>query len=183
MQRHWYLARAGQVFGPVSDEQLAQSVRDGRVLPDDQLNIAGQPNWWRAADIPGLLPAPAPTAAQEPVMADLIPAEVVEPELIPAEVMTQTIRVTCFACFREVSVEVEEGATSAHCPKCRSAIALAEPVQAAANPNQAAFAKLESKKEFKRRMQEKAALAQGAAANQGAAAAAGGMLGAIIAGG
>ncbi len=163
MERLWYLARDGQIFGPVNDTQLSQAATTGRVLPTDQLNIAGQPNWWLASAIPGLLPVPA------------------EPALIPATVVSQAVRVTCLACFREVTVEAAEGQTSAHCPKCRAAITLAEPAKDAANPNQAAFAKLESKKDFKKRMQKKVADAQAAAAAD--AAIAGGIIGAIIAAG
>lgn len=181
MSRLWYLSRGGQVFGPVTDAQLSESAATGRILPTDQLNVAGQPNWWPTTAIPGLLPAPNPIPA--PIPAPVPAAAQPEPEPIPAEVIVEmkTLRVTCFACFREVTLEFAAGTQTAHCPKCRSAIETGEPA-AGANPTdaqaQAAFGKLESKREFKERMQKKVADAQAAAGRDGAAL--GGILGAII---
>jgi|GEM_PF-4379655 len=165
MERHWYLARNGQVFGPVTDAQLMQSVAAGRILPTDQLNIAGEQNWWLASAIPGLLPQPQPEAKP------------VRPRAMPVAV-SRSVRVTCFACFNEVSVEVTPGSAT-HCPKCRSAIEIAEPAaESMPSANQAAFAKLESPAAFKKRMQKKVADMQAAAAQE--AAIAGGILGAVI---
>src|SRR5262249_34511861 len=93
-------------------------------------------------------------------------------------------RVTCMACFREVKVTVLPTDASTFCPKCRSPIELvAQPDPNAPTPsaNQAAFEKLESKKDFKKRMQAKVAAAQASAASD--AAIAGGLLGVIIAAG
>lgn len=155
MERHWYLARNGQVFGPVTDAQLVESAGAGRILPTDQLNIAGEPNWWLASAVPGLLPQPPQES--KPVRSRAMPVAV-----------TQSFRVTCFACFKEVTVEVTPG-TAAHCPKCRSVIEIAEPAaESAPSANQAAFAKLESPAAFKARMQKKVAEAQAAAARDAA---------------
>jgi hypothetical protein len=154
MERLWYLARDGEVFGPVTDAQLAEAVAEGRVLPTDQLNVAGEPDWRIATGVPGLLPAPSPP----PDEAELIPAEVVE--VVPEEPVPVKLRVTCLACFRGVSVEVLPGAVEAHCPKCRSAIVLETPVEAPKqSANQAAFAKLESKREFKERLHKRETIA------------------------
>ena len=65
MQRHWYLSRGGQVFGPVTDEQLAQAATAGRIDATDLINVAGEPEWRPASEIPGLLPA-APQPAKPP---------------------------------------------------------------------------------------------------------------------
>lgn len=160
MNRHWYLSRAGQVFGPVNDAQLAEGVAMGRVLPTDSLNEAGQPHWLAAGTISWLFPP----AALAPVVADLIEEQ-------------RTARVTCFGCFREVTIEFDPGTATAPCPKCRAAIETGE----AADPapaHQAAFAKLESPAAFKKRMQQKVAAAEGAAANEGAVI--GGIIGGLI---
>lgn len=209
MPRMWYLSRDSQVFGPVTDEQLAQSAAAGRILPTDQLNVAGEPNWLLASAIPGLFPAPAPppplapvpVPAPEPLPLDseplsleplsldpdpeLLPLEPVIADLLPVDavvVASRTVRVTCFACFREVSVEVAPGASSGNCPKCRATVETGEPVGTApaANANQAAFAALESPAAFKERMQKKVAEAQAAAGRDGAIL--GGVLGAVIPG-
>jgi GYF domain 2 len=165
MERQWYQSRDGKVFGPVTDTQLAQAVAAGRVLPTDMMNLAGQPNWWPANAIPGLLP-------QQPQQEILS----LDPDPEPVRVM----RVTCFACFREVSVEIPPGVSTVHCPRCRAAIETGEPTgDAQPSGNQAAFAKLESKREFKERMQQKAAAAQGANSD---GAAIGGIIGGIIGG-
>lgn len=191
MDRQWYLSRDGQVFGPVTDAQLAQSAAAGRILPTDQLNIAGQPNWLLASTVPGLFPT-APSIAAIPVPAPAPEPETVEeileldsaPEPIPIDevVELKTIRVTCFACFRELTLEIEPGTQTAHCPKCRSAIETGEPAPSAGpSAPEAAFGNLESKKAFKERMQKKVAAAHAGAARDGAIA--GGILGAIIASG
>ena len=180
MSRQWYLSRSGQVFGPVTDAQLAESAAAGRILPTDQLNVAGEPNWWPATAIPGLLPAPKPIPLpldSEPLSLDPEP----EPLPLDAVVEMKSLRVTCFACFREVCVEFEAGAQTAHCPKCRAAIETGEPAAGAGTADaqaQAAFGKLESAKAFKKRMQKKVADAQAAAGRDGAVL--GGVLGAII---
>jgi hypothetical protein len=200
MERQWYLARDGKVFGPVTDAQLAEAVAGGRVLPTDQLNVAGHPDWRLATDVPGLLPAapepvPAPTpeteTETEAIVAELdtaveavelAPADAVEIAPVDLEpVAPVKLRVTCLACFREVSVEVMPGSCEAHCPKCRSSIELEKPVEdPKQSANQAAFAKLESKREFHERMQKKEASARSAAKRDGAVV--GGVLGAIISG-
>jgi hypothetical protein len=171
MARLWYLSRGGQVFGPVTDTQLAESVAAGRVLPTDHLNVAGQPNWVLASTVPGLVPAPKPQPA--PLSLDPEPLS-----LDPEPVATRVVRTTCFACFSEVSLNVAPGAVTAPCPRCGAAVETGESAsQAAPSANQAAFAALESPAAFKERMQKKVAEAQAAAARD--AAILGSVLGAI----
>ena len=197
MDRQWYLLRDGQVFGPVTDAQLAQSAAAGRVFPTDQLNVAGQPDWFAASAVPGLLPTPEPEPvllqaapdpipldlepeplSLEPVIADLMPLEPEIADLMPAEpeiadllpvetVPLRTIRVTCFVCYSEVSVGA---AAIAPCPRCGAAIVTGELADTAptTSANQAAFATLESPDAFKERMQRKVAAAETAAARDGA---------------
>lgn len=155
MYRMWYLSRNGQVFGPVTDPQLSQWVAAGHVLPTDQLNLAGQPNWVLASAIPGLLPAPQPLSLDpEPLSLDP------EPEPTPAVTPRRSIRVTCFACFEEVTLEFAVGTATAPCPRCRAALETGETASPAPTGG-AAFAALESPAAFKERMQKKAIAAQG----------------------
>lgn len=180
MDRQWYLSRNGQVFGPVTDAQLAESARAGRIFPTDQLNLVGQPHWWAASAVPGLLPPPAPVqnpfapAAQQPLALDP------EPVALQPAVEIKSLRVTCLACFREVTVEFEAGTPEAPCPKCRALLATGETATADAAGPEAAFGKLESAKAFKERMKKKADAATAGARNDGAVL--GGILGAIIQG-
>jgi hypothetical protein len=186
MNRLWYLSRNGQVFGPVTDAQLMQSAAAGHVLPTDQLNLAGQPTWWPATSVPGLLnplpaPIPAPVGAN-PAVATVVPLSL-DPDPVPVDavdaVEVKCIRTTCFACFNEVSLEFEAGTPTVHCPQCRSALETGETASATAAPAeaQAAFGKLESAKAFKARMQKKVADAHARDARD--AAIAGGILGAL----
>lgn len=69
MERWWYLARAGHVYGPIPDSYLWPSAAAGQVYPTDQLALVGQPVWWPASSIPGLFPhawQPAPVPAAVP---------------------------------------------------------------------------------------------------------------------
>ena len=79
MERHWYLARAGQVYGPIPEWQLFQSAAAGQVFATDWLNPVGQPGWWPATAIPGLLP-PMPVWQPGPPQPALVPATVVPEE-------------------------------------------------------------------------------------------------------
>ncbi len=148
MPRMWYLSRNGQVFGPVTDPQLAQWVAAGQVLPTDQLNVAGQPNWVLASAIPGLLPAPEPLSLDP------------DPEPTPAVTPRRSVRVTCFACFEEVTLEFVAGTATAPCPRCRAVLETGEAASTAAAPA-GAFAALESPAAFKERMQKKVVAATG----------------------
>jgi hypothetical protein len=168
MTRLWYLSRSGQVFGPVSDPQFIDWLASGRVLPTDYLNIAGEPGWVLAGAIPGLLEAPTPAPAPTPPLA-------------PQPVAARVVRVTCFACFSEVSLNVTPGAVTAPCPRCGAAVETGESAaQSAPSANQAAFAALESPAAFKERMQKKVAESQAAAERD--AAILGTVLGAIVRG-
>lgn len=158
MERQWYLSRDGKVFGPVTDAQLAEAVAAGRVLPTDQLNVAGLPEWRLATDVPGLLPAASEPEVVEVVeVVDLAPVDLEPIDLAPVSEPVK-VRVTCMACFRQVTVTVMPGDTSSYCPmpKCRSAIELEGPVKAPPpRPGNDAFSKLESKRAFKERLQKK----------------------------
>ena len=144
MERQWYLSRGGQVFGPVTDTQLRQSAAAGMVAPTDMLNPVGDPNWWAASAIPGLLPV----AAALPVAA---PAPKPEP---------RTVRVTCFACFNEVALMFQPGVTEAPCPKCRAMLATGEAESVSAPDG--SFPTLESPAEMKARLNAKVAAAHAA---------------------
>lgn len=167
MHRYWYLSRDSQVYGPYTDAQLAEAVAAGRVLPTDMMNVAGYPEWRVASAVPGLLPQP------EPLSLDPDPVPVVQ-TLVPAIEMKK-LKLTCFACFREVKVEIEAGTQTVVCPKCRAVLETGEPATAAPAAA-AAFAALESPAEFKKRMEQKVAAAHGpdgSHGNLGAAIAAG----------
>lgn len=161
MERRWYLSRGGKVFGPVSDAKLVRAAVAGRILPTDQLNIAGGPFWIPAADILALLSAartqlePEPELELEPAESE--PAEREQPK-VEQVATTITIRTTCMACFSEVSVEVMPNATSAHCPLCRSAMEISVPSDStSAALNEEEFAKLENDRDHQNRMEKKAA--------------------------
>ena len=49
--RQWYIARDGQEYGPVSDEELVKLHRLGQVLDTDLLWCEGFPNWRSAFDL------------------------------------------------------------------------------------------------------------------------------------
>jgi hypothetical protein len=146
MHRYWYLSRDGQVYGPYTDAQLAEAVAAGNVLPTDMLNVAGVAEWRVASAVPGLLPPP------EPLSLDPDPDEIVP------SVEIKTLKLTCFACFRQVKVEFEAGQPTVACPKCRAVLETGE-TAAPAPAGSKAFAALESPAEFKERMERKAAAA------------------------
>lgn len=151
MERAWYLLRDGQVFGPVSDEQLTQSVAAGRVLPTDRLNVAGRPDWLVAADVPGLLPV----AASAPLPPSAVPE--------PSPAVMRTARMTCMSCFSESAVEFQAGTATVPCPACGTALPTGEENDGAA---EAAFGTFDSPEALKARLQKKVADAYAAEAAQ-----------------
>ncbi len=56
---HWYLARDGQQYGPITDLELGKMVELRHLHPDDFLWREGFEDWVEARRIPGLL-APTP---------------------------------------------------------------------------------------------------------------------------
>src|SRR5262245_20920079 len=67
----WYIARDGQQFGPVTEEELARLVVKGQLLPSDLVWRQGFGEWRAAVELftfpPSLSrPAPPPAAAQRP---------------------------------------------------------------------------------------------------------------------
>ncbi len=52
MQNQWYIAREGKQYGPVSDGELAQLVRNRELLDGDYLWRQGFENWLPAAQVP-----------------------------------------------------------------------------------------------------------------------------------
>jgi hypothetical protein len=146
MERQWYLSRDGKVFGPVTDAQLLQSAAAGQILPTDWLNVAGDPHWHLASAIQGLLPTTQVSAPTQP------------------QRETQTVRVTCFACFTEALVL--QGASAAQCPKCGAALQTGESAQASGESSDAAgaFENLEHPAIFKARLQAKVRAAYAAEA-------------------
>lgn len=150
MDRAWYLLRDGQVFGPVSDEQLSQAASAGRVLPTDKLNIAGQPEWLAAAEVADLLSAAAPATQSAPATFSEV----------------RTARLTCMSCFGEVTLEFRAGTASVPCPACGTALPTGEEQDGAAA---AAFGSFDSPEALKARLQKKVADAYTAEAAQMAA--------------
>lgn len=64
--RQWYTALGGKQDGPFSDERLREMIASGVVRADTLVWSDGMSNWAKAAEIPGLIPAPgrfAPAAA------------------------------------------------------------------------------------------------------------------------
>src|SRR5579859_6975340 len=60
----WYYARAGQTFGPFSDEQLRDLARTGKLLPDDLVSQPGAAQWHPAGSIRGLFGDSLPASAR-----------------------------------------------------------------------------------------------------------------------
>ncbi len=52
MSKEWQLYKDGQSYGPYTEEQMAQFVRDGRVLPADLVWNAGMEQWIPAEQAP-----------------------------------------------------------------------------------------------------------------------------------
>ena len=61
MSDHWHLLNNGQQYGPYSEEDLLQFVREGRIVRDSLLWTEGMDGWVAAATLEGLFPA-VPTA-------------------------------------------------------------------------------------------------------------------------
>lgn len=53
----WTVERGGTVYGPVSWEQMAEWARQGLISPTDMLRRPGTSAYYRASQVPGLLPA------------------------------------------------------------------------------------------------------------------------------
>ncbi|KAB2639305.1 MAG: DUF4339 domain-containing protein [Verrucomicrobia bacterium] len=74
MSNQWHLLINGQQYGPYSEEDLLQFVREGRVVRDSLLWTEGMHEWVAAATLEGLFPAvpaavPAARAMPRPVAA------------------------------------------------------------------------------------------------------------------
>src|SRR4051812_3129029 len=63
MPSTWYYARAGNKFGPHSNEEINALAADGKILPNDLVWNEGMSIWTAAAKVDGLLPAPVAAAA------------------------------------------------------------------------------------------------------------------------
>lgn len=68
MQNHWYIARDGKQYGPVSDEELAQLVRNRELLDGDYLWRQGFENWLPAGQVPEVRGFATLTAQPQPAM-------------------------------------------------------------------------------------------------------------------
>lgn len=68
MQNHWYIARDGKQYGPVSDEELAQLVRNRELLDGDYLWRQGFENWLPAGQVPEVRGFATMTAHPQPGM-------------------------------------------------------------------------------------------------------------------
>ena len=87
----WYVRPpAGGQFGPATSAEFAQWIRQGRVLPNAHVWRAGWPDWRRASDAGGELPAPLPVVAPPAVLpsaqplSESAPFTLVVPEQSPA---------------------------------------------------------------------------------------------------
>jgi hypothetical protein len=62
----WHYARAGQSFGPVTEEQLHDLAKSGQLSPSDLVWTAGMAQWTEAGQVKGLFPE-APVGAPPPL--------------------------------------------------------------------------------------------------------------------
>ncbi len=124
--RQLYLSRQGKSYGPYTEDQMRKMAGDGQLVPHDLVALAGDSRWQKAADVPGLFAArPAPKIPPIPP----VPTR-------PAA----TYRIACFGCFGEVTVTVPAGAHAAPCPKCGTALQVAEAPRQEGDSNGSAFA-------------------------------------------
>ncbi len=66
-QREWYYASGNQPVGPISEEQMLELIRSGRVTPDNMVWTQGMPQWQRASEVEVLDPSrPRPQPKPEP---------------------------------------------------------------------------------------------------------------------
>ena len=63
MAARWYCLIGQQQYGPFTSDQIQQLVQQGQLLPKHFLRTETDSQWTPAADLPGLFPAPPPTAA------------------------------------------------------------------------------------------------------------------------
>ncbi len=66
----WYLARDGQRYGPIADDDLHQLVTKGQLKSEDLIWRKGFPEWVEAGTIPGLLPDQQSISQEQPVFSD-----------------------------------------------------------------------------------------------------------------
>lgn len=52
----WYSRNGEQQFGPYSDQELKRAVEAGKIMPETLIRQGENGNWFRADQIPGLLP-------------------------------------------------------------------------------------------------------------------------------
>lgn len=57
-QRLWYISRAGQAIGPMTDVELAWLAHEGHLERSDWIWAEGLARWIRVTDVRGLLPEP-----------------------------------------------------------------------------------------------------------------------------
>lgn len=69
MNRQWYYAQNGQQLGPVSGEQLRAMLVSGAVRGTDLVWTDSLPAWTPAAQVPALVPPPAPVYTPPPAPA------------------------------------------------------------------------------------------------------------------
>jgi hypothetical protein len=80
----WYVARAGEQFGPFTFERMRKGAREGELKQDDAVWCAGMPDWQLAADIASLWDDPeerptTPPQVRENVRATPVMSEVRAP--------------------------------------------------------------------------------------------------------
>lgn len=75
----WYIRPvSGGQFGPVNDDELCAWIADGRLTADSYVWRAGWPDWLKAGDAPGELPASLPVATLIEVPVSVAPEQSVD---------------------------------------------------------------------------------------------------------
>lgn len=65
MNAQWYILREQENYGPYTDEQVQQFIREGRILPDDLAWCHGMAGWQALRQIPLFASQPTARAAEE----------------------------------------------------------------------------------------------------------------------
>ena len=120
VEKCWYLARNNLVAGPFSEEQIRQFASANQLSSADMVQKAGSGVW-----------EPIPEFLASLQTDTLIP--LAEPVPVPSS--AREVRVTCFACYAEVTIALETGKSTANCPKCRNEILIESEAEAPTTTN------------------------------------------------
>lgn len=103
----WYFSREGQLFGPLSPDDLKEAAAGGGLGPADLVLAPGAAQWIAAHDVPELFPQPPPAAIDRPQLPEPAP-----PPPPPAA------RVARFESRRQVLAEAQVVPDASHCVQC-----------------------------------------------------------------